>query len=134
MPELRSNFDDFTRCDLTLHRKTARFDLLLLRRQFSCPSDAYGLPRCSALPHLERARCSFFTTGASASGHSASKGSFECTLRERNMPSRQVPNTRGGRVFFVGDAAHAHSPAGGQGMRARIALADKQCRSGFPLS
>jgi 2-polyprenyl-6-methoxyphenol hydroxylase-like FAD-dependent oxidoreductase len=31
-------------------------------------------------------------------------------------PSRQVPNSRYGRVFFVGDAAHAHSPAGGQGM------------------
>jgi 2-polyprenyl-6-methoxyphenol hydroxylase-like FAD-dependent oxidoreductase len=31
-------------------------------------------------------------------------------------PSRQVPNSRYGGVFFVGDAAHAHSPAGGQGM------------------
>ena len=31
-------------------------------------------------------------------------------------PSRQVPTNRAGRVFLAGDAAHAHSPAGGQGM------------------
>jgi 2-polyprenyl-6-methoxyphenol hydroxylase-like FAD-dependent oxidoreductase len=31
-------------------------------------------------------------------------------------PSRQVPTNRLGRVFLAGDAAHAHSPAGGQGM------------------
>lgn len=31
-------------------------------------------------------------------------------------PSRQVGTTRMGRVFLAGDAAHAHSPAGGQGM------------------
>jgi 2-polyprenyl-6-methoxyphenol hydroxylase-like FAD-dependent oxidoreductase len=31
-------------------------------------------------------------------------------------PSRQVPANRVGRVFLAGDAAHAHSPAGGQGM------------------
>jgi 2-polyprenyl-6-methoxyphenol hydroxylase-like FAD-dependent oxidoreductase len=29
---------------------------------------------------------------------------------------RQVPHYRVGRVFLVGDAAHVHSPAGGQGM------------------
>ncbi|WP_435839623.1 FAD-dependent monooxygenase [Streptomyces caniferus] len=29
---------------------------------------------------------------------------------------RQVPEYRVGRVFLAGDAAHAHSPAGGQGM------------------
>ncbi|MQA86027.1 MAG: hypothetical protein GEV03_15715 [Streptosporangiales bacterium] len=44
------------------------------------------------------------------------------TLREPRWltrfvaPSRQVGTTRGGRVFVAGDAAHAHSPAGGQGM------------------
>jgi hypothetical protein len=31
-------------------------------------------------------------------------------------PSRQAPTNRAGRVFLAGDAAHAHSPAGGQGM------------------
>ncbi|WP_316522144.1 FAD-dependent monooxygenase [Kitasatospora brasiliensis] len=29
---------------------------------------------------------------------------------------RQVPNYRSGRAFLAGDAAHCHSPAGGQGM------------------
>jgi 2-polyprenyl-6-methoxyphenol hydroxylase-like FAD-dependent oxidoreductase len=31
-------------------------------------------------------------------------------------PSRRVRSTQVGRVFLAGDAAHAHSPAGGQGM------------------
>ncbi|MFF3488281.1 FAD-dependent oxidoreductase [Streptomyces sp. NPDC002701] len=33
---------------------------------------------------------------------------------------RQLPSYRDGRVFFCGDAAHAHSPAGGQGMNTGI--------------
>jgi pentachlorophenol monooxygenase len=33
---------------------------------------------------------------------------------------RQVPAYRSGRVFLVGDAAHVHSPAGGQGMNTGI--------------
>ncbi|WNV86863.1 FAD-dependent monooxygenase [Umezawaea sp. Da 62-37] len=33
---------------------------------------------------------------------------------------RQVPEYRTGRVFLVGDAAHVHSPAGGQGMNTGI--------------
>ncbi|MED7950597.1 FAD-dependent monooxygenase [Streptomyces sp. BE20] len=33
---------------------------------------------------------------------------------------RQVPNYRSGRVFLAGDAAHCHSPAGGQGMNTGI--------------
>ena len=34
--------------------------------------------------------------------------------------SRQMGTLRSGRVFFGGDAAHVHSPAGGQGMNAGI--------------
>lgn len=33
---------------------------------------------------------------------------------------RQVPTYRSGRVFLAGDAAHVHSPAGGQGMNTGI--------------
>jgi 2-polyprenyl-6-methoxyphenol hydroxylase-like FAD-dependent oxidoreductase len=33
---------------------------------------------------------------------------------------RQVPRYRDGRVFLAGDAAHVHSPAGGQGMNTGI--------------
>jgi 2-polyprenyl-6-methoxyphenol hydroxylase-like FAD-dependent oxidoreductase len=33
---------------------------------------------------------------------------------------RQVPSYRAGRVFLAGDAAHVHSPAGGQGMNTSI--------------
>jgi 2-polyprenyl-6-methoxyphenol hydroxylase-like FAD-dependent oxidoreductase len=33
-----------------------------------------------------------------------------------HSPSRQIPANSVGRVFFAGDAAHSHSPAGGQGM------------------
>lgn len=35
-------------------------------------------------------------------------------------PSRQVPAMRQGRVLMAGDAAHSHSPAGGQGMNAGL--------------
>jgi len=34
--------------------------------------------------------------------------------------SRHVDTLRRGRVFFGGDAAHVHSPAGGQGMNAGV--------------
>jgi 2-polyprenyl-6-methoxyphenol hydroxylase-like FAD-dependent oxidoreductase len=36
--------------------------------------------------------------------------------RRYRSESRQVPRYREGRVFLAGDAAHAHSPAGAQGM------------------
>jgi 2-polyprenyl-6-methoxyphenol hydroxylase-like FAD-dependent oxidoreductase len=37
-------------------------------------------------------------------------------LARFRSPSRQVPNMRIGSIFIAGDAAHAHTPAGGQGM------------------
>lgn len=37
-------------------------------------------------------------------------------LSRFHSDERQVPRYRIGRVFLAGDAAHAHSPAGGQGM------------------
>ncbi|MDQ2638237.1 MAG: FAD-dependent monooxygenase [Actinomycetota bacterium] len=37
-------------------------------------------------------------------------------LTRYNAPSRKARTTRAGRVFLAGDAAHAHSAAGGQGM------------------
>ncbi len=37
-------------------------------------------------------------------------------LSRFHSDERQAPRYRNGRVFLVGDAAHAHSPAGGQGM------------------
>jgi 2-polyprenyl-6-methoxyphenol hydroxylase-like FAD-dependent oxidoreductase len=37
-------------------------------------------------------------------------------LSRFHSDERQVPHYRVGRVFLVGDAAHVHSPAGGQGM------------------
>lgn len=52
----------------------------------------------------------------------AERGSFgavahETTWRSRSVINeRKVPDYRGGRCFVVGDAAHIHSPAGGQGM------------------
>ena len=41
-------------------------------------------------------------------------------LARFRSPSRQVPALRAGRVFLAGDAAHAHSPAGGQGMNSGL--------------
>ena len=38
----------------------------------------------------------------------------------RVINSRHMTTLRDGRVFFGGDAAHVHSPAGGQGMNAGI--------------
>jgi 3-(3-hydroxy-phenyl)propionate hydroxylase len=37
-----------------------------------------------------------------------------------HLNSRMVEHLRDGRVFFAGDAAHVHSPAGGQGMNTGV--------------
>ncbi|BCL32226.1 FAD-dependent oxidoreductase [Streptomyces aurantiacus] len=48
-------------------------------------------------------------------------GLGEVTWTSRfHCDERQLPSYRDGRVFFCGDAAHAHSPAGGQGMNTGI--------------
>ncbi|MFJ6696211.1 FAD-dependent monooxygenase [Streptomyces sp. NPDC091272] len=41
-------------------------------------------------------------------------------LSRFHSDERQVPAYRAGRVFLAGDAAHVHSPAGGQGMNTGI--------------
>ncbi len=41
-------------------------------------------------------------------------------LAEFHLQRRMVPRLRNGRVFLAGDAAHIHSPAGGQGMNTGI--------------
>ncbi|MFD0820623.1 FAD-dependent monooxygenase, partial [Micromonospora zhanjiangensis] len=41
-------------------------------------------------------------------------------LSRFHSDERQVPTYRVGRVFLAGDAAHVHSPAGGQGMNTGI--------------
>ena len=41
-------------------------------------------------------------------------------LSEFRVNERKVENYRSGRVFLAGDAAHVHSPAGGQGMNTGI--------------
>jgi 2-polyprenyl-6-methoxyphenol hydroxylase-like FAD-dependent oxidoreductase len=41
-------------------------------------------------------------------------------LSRFHSDERQVPHYRVGRVFLAGDAAHCHSPAGGQGMNTGI--------------
>jgi 2-polyprenyl-6-methoxyphenol hydroxylase-like FAD-dependent oxidoreductase len=41
-------------------------------------------------------------------------------LTRFSINERKVANYRSGRVFVMGDAAHIHSPAGGQGMNTGI--------------
>ena len=49
------------------------------------------------------------------------RGSTSCNWSSRfRINSRHMDTLRRGRVFFGGDSAHVHSPAGGQGMNAGI--------------
>jgi 2-polyprenyl-6-methoxyphenol hydroxylase-like FAD-dependent oxidoreductase len=59
--------------------------------------------------------------GILADAMGADSGVLEVTWKSRfHCDERQVGNYRHGRVFLAGDAAHVHSPMGGQGMNTGI--------------
>jgi 2-polyprenyl-6-methoxyphenol hydroxylase-like FAD-dependent oxidoreductase len=71
------------------------------------PTDAEHPPT----PTLEQAQAVITQRGPA--GLVASNPIWLAAFR---INSRKVANYRSGRIFLVGDAAHVHSPAGGQGM------------------
>ena len=85
---------------------------LLATRELTDPS----LPVSTFGTGLERRELDLLLSGTDFAGAIARVG-WSSRIR---LPHRIASRFRTGRAFLVGDAAHAHSPAGGQGMNTGI--------------